>query len=173
MARAGCRQVLIGLEAPDATALRTIELKADFKAQRWPRYRDAVRRIQGAGITVNGCFILGLDGHTANVFEDVLVFANELGLYEVQVTYLTAFPGTPLYERLVAEGRVLEPGRWDLCTLFDVNHEPGGMTPDELREGMYWLTERLYSKRAIRMRREAFFERRRQLATSPRAVGAA
>src|SRR6185436_11023934 len=109
-----------------------------------------------------GCFILGLDGHTPAIFEQVLAFAREAPLYDVQITVLTAFPGTPLYTRLVREGRVLEPGRWDLCTLFDVNYEPRGMTAQQLREGMYWLTERLYSDECTELRRRGFFTERRR-----------
>ena len=105
-----------------------VECRSNFKARTAAGYLDAVRRIQAHGITVNGCFILGLDGHTPAIFEEVLEFARAVPLYDVQITVLTAFPGTPLYARLVREGRVLEPGRWDLCTLFDVNYEPRGMT---------------------------------------------
>ena len=39
----------------------------------------------------------------------------------MQITVLTPFPGTRLYDRLLAEGRLLYPGAWDRCTLFDVN----------------------------------------------------
>jgi len=80
-------------------------------------------------------------------------------LYDVQITVLTPFPGTPLYDRLLAEGRILRPGRWDLCTLFDVNFRPSGMTVEELREGVYWLAERLYSAECLERRRRPFFER--------------
>ncbi len=154
---AGCRQVLIGLESPQAEALAGLEMKHDFKARWFSRYADALRRIQAHGITVNGCFILGLDGHTPAVFEQVLEFACAVPLYDVQITVLTAFPGTPLYDRLLAEGRILQPARWDLCTLFDVNHRPLGLTPQQLKEGMYWLTEQLYNNACTVMRREEFF----------------
>ena len=50
--------------------------------------------------------------------------------------------------------RILEPGRWDLCTLFDVNYEPRGMSADELRAGLRSLSARLYTAEAIRRRRE-------------------
>src|SRR5262249_6120084 len=119
---ARCRQLLIGLESPDHSALEGIELKANFKARRAVDAIDAIRRIQDPGITVNGCFILGLDRHTPDIFDEVLEFALRVPLYEVQITVLTPFPGTPLYERLLTEGRILQPGRWDLCTLFDVNY---------------------------------------------------
>jgi radical SAM superfamily enzyme YgiQ (UPF0313 family) len=88
----------------------------------------------------------------------VLDFSVEHSLYDVQITVLTAFPGTPLYARLKREGRIIEDGRWDLCTLFDVNHVPRGMSAQELREGMYWLSERLYSAETTARRRARFFE---------------
>ena len=158
MRRAGCRQVLIGLESPGESALHGLEMRRDFKANRAREYREAITRIQAHGITVNGCFILGLDRHTPEIFEQVLEFAAETSLYDVQITILTAFPATALYERLLREGRVIEPDRWDLCTLFDVNYRPAGMTPSQLREGIYWLSERLYSEETTQRRRRAFFD---------------
>ena len=158
MHQAGCRQVLIGLESPEPTALQGIELHADFKARRWNQSADAVRRIQAHGITVNGCFILGLDGHTPATFQKVLEFANSVPLYDVQLTVLTPFPGTPLYKRLESENRLLYPGRWDRCTLFDVNFEPSHMTSSELRQGMYWLAERLFTEESVKSRRRVFHD---------------
>jgi radical SAM superfamily enzyme YgiQ (UPF0313 family) len=158
MRQARCRQVLIGLESPNVNPLDGIELKANFKAKRAGGAIEALRRIQAHGITVNGCFILGLDRHTPDIFQQVLDFALEVPLYDVQITVLTAFPGTPLYDRLLREDRILQPGRWDLCTLFDVNYRPKNMTPEQLREGLYWLTERLYSEECLHKRRRPFFE---------------
>jgi len=158
MRDAGCRQVLVGLESPSTSGLDGIELRGNVKAQWANRYADAVRTIQSRGITVNGCFVLGLDGHPPAVFDDVLRFAMEVGLYDVQVTVMTPFPGTPLYDRLLAAGRIIEPRRWDLCTLFDVNFHPQNMTADELRRGIYGLAEKLYSDANTRQRRRAFFK---------------
>lgn len=160
MYAAKCRQVLIGLESPELDGLRGIEMKADFKARRWEDAADAVARIQRHGITVNGCFILGLDGHTTDIFQRVLDFANRVPLYDVQLTVLTPFPGTPLYDRLLSEGRILNPGRWDYCTMFDVNFVPEKMTADELRGGLYWLAEKLYTEEALNNRRRAFHHQR-------------
>jgi radical SAM superfamily enzyme YgiQ (UPF0313 family) len=158
MRQAGCRQVLIGLESPERSALEGIELRANFKGRRCDTALDAVRRIQSAGITVNGCFILGLDRQTPDVFRQVLEFAETAPLYDVQITVLTPFPGTPLYARLLREGRILKPGRWDLCTLFDVNFQPKNMTVDELRDGMVWLAARLFNQDALLARRRPFFD---------------
>jgi len=157
MRQSGCRQVLIGLESPSADALTGVEERADIKAKWAADYRNAVREIQSHGVTVNTCFILGMDGHTPAIFEEVLRFAEEARPFDVQITLLTPFPGTALYERLAAEGRLLHPHAWNLCTLFDVNFRPSGMTPEELRAGIYWLSERLYSAEATRKRRKEFF----------------
>jgi radical SAM superfamily enzyme YgiQ (UPF0313 family) len=166
MREAGCRQVLIGLESPNQTPLDGIELHSNFKARQASRYAEAVREIQSHGITVNGCFILGLDRHTPEIFQQVYDFSIEHSLYDVQITLLTPFPGTPLYDRLLREGRILQPGRWDLCTLFDVNFQPLGMTPQQLRDGIYWLSEKLYSDECTQRRRAKFFQNIRRVRIS-------
>ena len=78
---------------------------------------------------MNGCFVLGLDDSDLRSFDAVYDFVEDTGLYEVQVTLMTPFPGTPLYQRLLAEGRILREGAWELCTLFDVNFELIEWTP--------------------------------------------
>lgn len=162
IAASGCRQLLIGLESPAARALHGVELKTDFKARRAGRYEHAIEALQSRGVTVNGCFVLGLDSHGPEIFDEVLDFARRTGLYEVQITVLTPFPGTPLYERLREERRLLEPGRWDRCTLFDVNFRPKGMGPETLRRGLHRLSQALYGLDGLRERRRVFFERRKR-----------
>ncbi|MCC6312708.1 MAG: DUF4070 domain-containing protein, partial [Thermomicrobiales bacterium] len=90
----------------------------------------------------------------------------ESGLYEVQVTVMTAMPGTPLYSRLRDEGRLLKPEEWEACTVFDVNVRPTGMTADELREGFAALVKDLYSDDAKRRRAAAFRRQRRAAAVA-------
>ena len=63
MHESGCVQVLIGLESPELTGMDGIELKSNWKLKNWWRYKQAIRKIQGHGIRVIGCFIVGLDGH--------------------------------------------------------------------------------------------------------------
>lgn len=157
MAAAGCRQVLIGLESPLTSGLDHLETRRNWKLRQYPRYEDAVRRIQRHGITVNGCFILGLDGHGPEIFDAVEDFARRTCLWDVQITVLTPFPGTPLYARLLKEGRIIEPGAWHTCTLFDVNFVPLGMSPEALQRGLIDLAHRLYADEAVLHRREGYF----------------
>lgn len=158
MRSSGCAEVLIGFESPDGSGLGGLELKADWKRTHWRESRRAVAAIQGQGIRVNGCFILGLDGQSTDVFDAVLDFATETELFDVQITVQTPFPGTPLYDRLRRDGRLLREDRWESCTLFDVNYRPELMSVEELRRGFRALGERLYS-RELTERRRASFER--------------
>jgi radical SAM superfamily enzyme YgiQ (UPF0313 family) len=162
MKESGCAQVLVGLETPQARGLHGVETQCDWKFRQLDTYKRAIENIQNAGITVNGCFVLGLDGTDASSFDAVYDFARESGLYEVQITVMTPFPGTPLYRRLMAEGRILNPGAWELCTLFDVNYQPQLMTVEELETGFRDLMGRIYDNGLVHSRRREFFRRLRE-----------
>jgi len=69
---------------------------------------------------------------------------------------LTPFPGTPLYDRLLEEKRLLKPGDWASCTLFDVTYEPARMSVRELEVGLLGLFRRLYTDEARRLRQRKF-----------------
>lgn len=163
MRDSGCAQVLIGFEATSLAALRGLEQSTNWKAKQVDRYLRAIERIQDHGITVNGCFILGLDGDGPECFEDIWMFVRDSRLFEVQVTVQTPFPGTPLYDRLRSTNRLLEEEAWELCTLFDVNFKPANMSVAELETGFRTLVERLYSADFTRKRRERFFRRQSEL----------
>jgi radical SAM superfamily enzyme YgiQ (UPF0313 family) len=161
MRASGCVEVLIGLESPDEQALAGVELRTDWKRRQASSYLETIARIQRRGIRVNGCFILGLDGHDAGIFDRVLEFAARSELFDVQITILTPFPGTPLYRRLKRAGRLLVdgPDAWERCTLFDVNYVPLLMPPEELRHRFRDLVARLYDDELTRWRRETFSRR--------------
>ncbi|MGH9408722.1 MAG: radical SAM protein [Vicinamibacterales bacterium] len=159
MCDSGCAQVLIGFETPNRAAMNGLELRSNWKARQVDRYLAAIERIQSFGITVNGCFVLGLDGTGPESFDEILRFIRESGMYEVQVTVQTAFPGTPLYDRLAREGRLIYEDAWERCTLFDVNFRPSGMTVAQLESGLRNLGGQLYSEQATRDRRRQFHER--------------
>jgi radical SAM superfamily enzyme YgiQ (UPF0313 family) len=156
MRDSGCQQVLIGLESPRRSSLNGVELKNNWKARQRDFYKAAIAKIQSYGITVNGCFILGLDADTPDVFDNVFEFVRDSGLYEVQVTFMTPFPGTPLYHRLRNEGRIIRDKAWELCTLFDINFQPKNMSVAELQNGFLGLVKRLYSAEETAGRRAKF-----------------
>lgn len=156
LADAGCAEVLIGFESTTFSAMDGLEQRANWKAKRVDSYLEAIRRIQDRGVRVNGCFVLGLDTTGTESFEQVFEFVQQSGLYDVQITVQTAFPGTPLYARLKEEDRILCDEAWELCTLFDVNFRPAKMSVAELETGLRGLMSRIYSDGATKARRAAF-----------------
>jgi radical SAM superfamily enzyme YgiQ (UPF0313 family) len=153
----GCAQLLIGFEHPSRLAVEGLELKSNWKARQVARYREAIDRIQRHGITVNGCFVLGLDGTEEGSFQEVLEFVEQSGLYEVQATLQTPFPGTPLYTRLFDEGRLPDPEAWEYCTLFDLTFRPDGMSASALESGFHRLIGELYRNDRVKARRRRFW----------------
>jgi radical SAM superfamily enzyme YgiQ (UPF0313 family) len=167
LAASGCRQLLIGFESPRADDLTGLD-PAEWKRRRAPHLRRVIDTLQSRGVSVNGCFILGLDAHTPDVFADVLDFVRASGLAEVQYTVLTPFPGTPLYARLRREGRLLVERFWDRCTLFDVTFTPKRMTVAELEAGLRWLFEETYTRPETEARLLGFVAQRREARVAAR-----
>jgi radical SAM superfamily enzyme YgiQ (UPF0313 family) len=106
--------------------------------------------------------VLGLDGDGPEVFDAIDQFVAEASPFDVQITVLTPFPGTPLYKRLRDAGRILRDGAWELCTLFDVNLRPRLMTVPQLEAGLVDLGRRLYSAEATQRRRAGFKQQWRE-----------
>jgi radical SAM superfamily enzyme YgiQ (UPF0313 family) len=157
LAESGCRQVLIGLESPTAEGLDGIDPR-NWKRRHHERYLAAIEKVQSRGVSVNGCFIVGLDGDTPETFERVRDFVRDSQLLEVQITVPTPFPGTPLYHRLRREGRLLQERFWDRCTLFDVNFRPKNMTVEELEAGLRWLFAEIYNEPEFDRRKRHYMD---------------
>jgi len=155
---AGCAEILIGFESPNPAGLEGVETRQNWKRSQATRYRTAVETIQEHGIALNACFVLGLDGDGPDVFASVAQFVEDTLPFDVQLTVLTPFPGTPLYQRLLDEGRILNAGAWEMCTLFDVNYAPKQMTVEQLETGLVELGRHLYSKESTAARRTGFKE---------------
>jgi len=156
LADAGCAEILIGFESTTFSAVDGLEQRANWKARKVDSYLEAIRKVQDRGVRVNGCFILGLDGTGTESFDQIWEFVRQSGLYDVQITVQTAFPGTPLYARLKQEGRILREEAWELCTLFDVNFQPAKMSVTELESGLRNLISRVYSDEVTEARRATF-----------------
>ncbi|MFC1976908.1 radical SAM protein [Chloroflexota bacterium] len=157
MYHSGCYQLLIGLESTSEDSLNGIEAH-NWKLKRLDGYFEAINRIQSNGITVNGCFIVGLDGDTPGIFKDIRDFIEKSRLLEAQATVLTPYPGTPLYQRLRAEGRLLKEEFWDRCTMFDINFTPKNISIEELEKGLLWMFKEIYAEKEYLKRKRYYMD---------------
>jgi radical SAM superfamily enzyme YgiQ (UPF0313 family) len=102
MAEAGFDQVFVGIETPEEAGLAECN-------KRQNQSRDLVadvKRIQRAGLEVQGGFILGFDSDTPTIFARQIEFIQKSGIVTAMVGLLQAIPGTKLYQRLKLQGRL-------------------------------------------------------------------
>jgi radical SAM superfamily enzyme YgiQ (UPF0313 family) len=148
MALAGCTGVFVGLETLS-------ELNLAQANKRTPSPSDYARRIgilHDYGIQVNGSFVVGFDDDRKETFASLAQWIEDNRLECATFHILTPYPGTPLFRKLEAEGRLLHKD-W---SLYDTSHavfRPKWMRPQELEQGYAWLYERLFSHASIWRRR--------------------
>jgi radical SAM superfamily enzyme YgiQ (UPF0313 family) len=102
MVQAGFQSVFIGIETPDEAGLSGCNKKQNVQRS----LVDSVRRIQRAGLQVQGGFIVGFDTDGPGIFQRQIDFIQQSGIVTAMVGLLQAPPGTKLYERLKKEGRL-------------------------------------------------------------------
>lgn len=135
-AEAGLRSLFVGFEN-----LNPNNLRQHAKTQNLGRdYDTAIQRIHDNGIMVNGSFVFGMDDDDATVFDRTTDWAVSQGIETATFHILTPYPGTGLYDRMRAEGRLLHSD-WDR---YDTRHtvfRPARMSPEALEAG-YWRAYR-------------------------------
>ncbi|NQT57961.1 MAG: B12-binding domain-containing radical SAM protein [Bacteroidetes bacterium] len=67
----------------------------------------------------------------------------------LQVSLLTPFPGTPLYNRLSAEGRLLHRN-WDLYDGLHCVYQPKGIDPADMEKAFLWAYRKIFIQSGIR-----------------------
>jgi len=116
--KAGCKGVFVGFESPTAEGLK--ELGKKFNLLKGRDFRDSVRRIQRHGILVVGSFIIGLDIDKPGIGRQTAQAARWYGVDNLNTLFLTPLPGTRLWDKMKAEGRIVLntfPEDWKYYTL--------------------------------------------------------
>jgi radical SAM superfamily enzyme YgiQ (UPF0313 family) len=144
LVRSGCQGVLIGFESLNPANLQA--MNKTFNTARGG-FERALANLRKHRIRVYGTFIFGYDGDTPESFAPTVAFAREHALYIAAFNHLTPFPGTPLYKRLEAEGRLLYEAWW-LDERYSYNRipfQPRGMEPEVLRRNCLAARREFYS----------------------------
>ena len=132
----GLSSLFVGFET-----LNPLNLKAQHKLQNLNRdYNAAIRRLHDLGVMINGSFVFGMDDDDETVFERTVEWAVCQGVETATFHILTPYPGTALYERLAAAGRI-SSHNWDLYDTRHVVFQPLKLSPEILEAG-YWRAYR-------------------------------
>jgi radical SAM superfamily enzyme YgiQ (UPF0313 family) len=148
LASSGCEGLLIGFESlnPDNLA----SMNKGFNTMKGG-YEQALANLDRYGLKLYLTFIFGYDEDTHAAFMQTVEFAQRHRLFIGAFNHLTPFPGTPLYHRLQAEGRLLYDAWW-LDERYRYNmipFQPRHMSPEELQQGCLAARRAFYTWNSI------------------------
>ncbi len=144
MKQSGCQSLFIGFESinPESvTGVHKVQNSVDS-------YERAIKAIHDRGIMINGSFVFGLDGDTTQTFKATLDWIVKNKIETVTSHILTPYPGTALYNKMKAEGR-LTTNNLALYNTAHVVYKPKGMTRQELYRGYLKIYKDIYSIKNI------------------------
>jgi radical SAM superfamily enzyme YgiQ (UPF0313 family) len=151
MVAAGFDSVFIGIETPAEAGLAECNKKQNKNRD----LIESVKRIQRAGLQVQGGFIVGFDSDTPSIFQRQIDFIQKSGIVTAMVGLLNAPPGTRLYDRLKREGRLA--GLISCNTDGTTNIIPR-MDLKALRDGYKNIMGQIYSPKSYYERVRTFLQ---------------
>src|SRR5436190_8362722 len=138
-AEAGLRSLFVGFET-----LTPGNLARSNKRQNLGRdYTAVTDRLHRLGIMINGSFVFGMDDDDETVFRRTVDWAIEQGITTATFHIQTPYPGTRLFARTDAAGRILTRD-WDLYDTRHVVYRPARLTPEDLKSGYDWAYREFY-----------------------------
>ncbi len=137
---AGCVGWLIGFESMSQESLDMIGKKTN----KVRTYLSSVKKIHDHGMIILGSFVFGFDGDTKDIFETTYKFVEMSDIDAPDAMILTPHPGTPLFDRLDKEDRILTRD-WNKYNYENVVFKPKHMTPDDLLTKTRELYKKLHS----------------------------
>jgi radical SAM superfamily enzyme YgiQ (UPF0313 family) len=147
MMKSGCKYILLGFESGNQVVLKNISKGFNQSGG----YREVVDKLHMRGISIQGCFVFGFDHDTEDVFEKTVATVDDLGIDIPRYSIYTPYPGTPLFERMSSEGRMLSYN-WNNYDTMHVVFQPKLMTPERLYEGFKWAYKQTFTMTSIARR---------------------
>ncbi|MCK4365444.1 MAG: radical SAM protein [Thermoplasmatales archaeon] len=139
---AGCTGWGIGFESVNQESLNGIG-KTTNKVE---DYQTAIKKIHDHGMRVEGAFVFGFDTDKPDVFDYTIDTIKDWDIDLIDINTLTPYPGTPLYDRLEKENRILTKD-WSKYDTIQVVYQPKLMTPDQLADGVVKVWREFYTKK--------------------------
>lgn len=140
-AESGCKALFLGLESVNAGSL-----KGARKAHNRPEgYRELMRRFHEHGIAVQAGVMFGFDEDDRDTFKRTVDALGEAGLDNATISLLVPYPGTPVFARMEAEGRILDRDWRHYNGKTHVVFQPAQMSAEELLAGYEWAKQQFYS----------------------------
>jgi len=148
MYKSGCRMIFVGIESVKQDSLDTMNKSRVNKVE---EYREIIDKVHSKGISIFGSFVLGNDTEDKSIFQKTASFIMNSNIAYSMINILTPPPGSDLFKRLEAEGRILHRN-WGYYNTDSVCFRPLLMSPEELKIGRDWVLHEIYSYDALHKR---------------------
>jgi len=145
IAASGCRWIFIGLESIDAQNLKGVNKGFNDPQQ----YRATLNRLAERGIYAITSLIFGMDGDRVGVADRTVEAMKSWPPGLPVFGLLTPYPATPLYDRLLEEGRLTRPKHWLDFRPFKMTFTPENMTGEEAETEVREAWSQCYDSKAI------------------------
>ena len=139
-AESGCVSLFIGVESLSSENLKDVNKSFNQVHQ----LEEAVKAVHDHDIMILAGFIFGLDHDDEGVFERTLRFCERNRIELPSFFILTPLPGTPLFQRIESEKRLLHKD-WAQYNGATVVFKPRLMTEETLQRGFNWACKEGYS----------------------------
>lgn len=139
-AQSGCRILSIGIESISQQSLDSVNKK-------WVQADEndkMLQRVLNAGILPATEMIVGTDGDTEESIKATADFVVKNKIPVPKFYIMTPMPGSDLYKKYKAEGRLLHED-YTRYTATDAVHRPANISPERLTELYWWLYKKVYS----------------------------
>jgi radical SAM superfamily enzyme YgiQ (UPF0313 family) len=148
LVESGCMGNVIGFESLDPRNLKSMRKAPNLMRRDWDRYATQCEILRDHHLQTWASFTLGHDEDTVDSIKETLDFALQNKFCFAAFNILMPYPGTPLYDRLEQEDRLLWNGKWWLHPQYRFNHaafKPKHMSAEELTEAC-WHCRREWNK---------------------------
>lgn len=140
-AESGCKALFVGLESIYQSSLDDAN-KSHNQVQ---NYRHLVEQAHSHGIAIQAGIMFGFDTDDKDVFARTVDILGDIGLDNATISLMVPYPGTPVYQRLHATGRIIDHNWRHYNGKTHVVYQPTRMTPEALLAGYEWAKTQFYS----------------------------
>ena len=109
LAQSGCKTLFIGFETTNLETLKLMNKMANLKKD---SYDIAIQNCVDNDITIAAGLVVGSDTDTYETIEETYKFASKHQILFCNFVNLLPFPGTPFYDRLKKENRLIRDKWW-------------------------------------------------------------
>lgn len=139
----GCMQLLIGFESLKEENLSQLN-QSNWKKNKRKNYETIISNIQSYGIGVVGSFVIGLGNEDQEYFNILFQFIMNTNIYATNITMLTPFPGTKVFEMMKQQNKITTYD-WRRYNGFELTFKPEALSAKELEEHYIDLNKKINS----------------------------